>query len=167
MKTIDHRDARLYGTVLVDFSVSERTIVGAGVSYNSDLGSPYPVPFLHYAYDAGWFRCELGIPSDAVVLFVPHECVEIGVKAVLTGEEYRVSVEGDDELDKMMVQTSTVDVDPVLGVRTVGGLWINLFGGYTLYNVFSAVDYEGDELLDIDLENTWFVAGGLAYRVPE
>lgn len=164
MEEVGNEDGRLYGTILADFVVAKGMVLGIGLSYNSDFGYPAPLPFVHFAYEMRWFRTDLMIPSYGELYFLPHERVELGVRARLVGNESRVTYD-DPDWNDLLVQLSTIDVGAAINVRLVAGLWVKLFGGASVNRRYKAILLDGEELRDTGLRETWFVSTGLAYRL--
>jgi hypothetical protein len=164
LKEVDASDARLYGVLMADILVAENTVVGLGLSYNSDFGFPAPIPFAHFAYRNDWFRTDITIPSDAQAYFLPHERVEIGIRARLLGNEYRMTYE-DEDWNNMLVQLSTLEFGGIGAVRLFRGLWLEFGGGAALRNRYKAILPNGNVLREINFSPTWFANAALVFRL--
>jgi hypothetical protein len=189
---VDGDMVRVSALALATHAFSDRFVLGGGAIASYAFGSFLPLPALYLEYKPiDELQIETFLPAFLQVKVTLFDRLELGARAEFAGNEYAVrdsrvtgrwpcaSAPDDpatpqDEtvadhagcLDHIAYSVGLAGV--VAGVRLFESVWITAFAGHGFFRRFEQMNEDGDEVLGgpQSLPNTFFVRGGITWRIP-
>lgn len=183
---IDQDMIRMSAMALATHAFSDRLVVGGGAIASYAFGTFLPLPAGYVEWKPlDGLRVEAFLPAFATVEFSFGDRLEIGYEAQVQGNSYAVRDERTTEawpcapspergpaqpaacMDH--IAYSVVTMGPEASLRLFSSVWLDLGAGHTLLRRFEPLNQSGDTALSgvQNLRNTFYVRGGLTWRIPQ
>ena len=162
-KDIDSDHLRFSGTAMATYQYSDTFGIGFGAVATYTFGSLLPLP----ALSVDWIprqnlSVKIFVPESAKAVYRFNDRVEVGLVAVLQGNQYTVSNSDTPELDR--VTYTVAHGGAIAGLRFARGFWISGYVGHTVFRKFELEDDKGMELAKTDVLNAPIFKLSLEYR---
>ena len=154
-------DLTLQGAALLTRDWSEAVTWGTGVSLSNAFGEVQVFPLLVVTWAGARGRADFLLPARAEVYWTPEGPAEVGVRAAVDGNVYRLGRRG--ALNDGIVRYSVIDVGPVLNVRLAGALGLELAAGASLRRRLEIEDAAGNRVQDAALRRGWHLQAAFTW----
>ncbi|MEM7447071.1 MAG: DUF6268 family outer membrane beta-barrel protein [Myxococcota bacterium] len=147
--------------------LSEKTTFSFGLVGSYQFGSLLPLPIVSIDWrPTASTSLVTGFPEGVQVRQFLGDRFLVGARLGLEGSQYFIGGSGDEEGFVDHLQTTQLEAGPVVGLRIASALWLEAFGGYTLYRNLNIFDGGNDSFLDAQLDNSFVFQGSLVIRPP-
>lgn len=165
LNNIDGDHIKFQGAGVVNYSINENTQLGLGVAYNSDFGKPQLLPVLKLKYDNhNGFVINTTIPKSIEIIYSFSNSFDAEIAGDVNGNHYRIGKE-DSPAKGNSLKYSTTTLGPTLKYKITKNLNLLLSGGFMLNRIYESFDPDNNQLREADLENGFFVRGGISYSL--
>jgi len=145
------------------FTVNKQLSLMFGGGYTDQYEFPNPVPILGFDWRPRRdVHFNLMIPDRFHFRFAINKWIWPGFRGMLRGYSFRLSEK--EPMDGARIHRRELRLGPILDIRLVADLFLNLECGAIVLNEFDYYDKHENRLLKGDRNGNWYVQTGLAYR---
>ena len=190
---LDGGHFRVAGLALVDYRFSPRFSLGGGIGFSYQFGEPLPLPVLRVDWRiSDSVRLTAMLPQQTMLVWRPHDRVELGLMASIRGQSYALTSEAVQGQWPCRGQAADVpatpfderqadanrcfstlafsrgEVGPVASVRLVSSLWLSVKAGFLFFRRYEFLNEDGEtsDIGDFELDQTVSVMSQLTFRIP-
>lgn len=154
------------GSLSATVDLNEALRFGFGLLLSYEFGRLLPLPLLSMRWQPNpETTLAIEVPRGIQFSYFPWERIELGASLRLQGGRYEVSP-NDPLSPANNLRVTTLDIGPRAAVRLAGPIWLELYGGVTLFRNFELFESSGDSLFDSQLRNSFVLQASVMVRPP-
>jgi hypothetical protein len=185
---------RFSGGALGSYTFSKDFTLGGGILWTWQFGRPLPVPGILLDWQIlDELRFRGLFPSQAALIWRPHNRFEVGLSLSVRGQLYALTsnqVKGNwpcqaasaDDPNTAAANEAAADparcfsslsyargeIGPTVSVRLVSSLWLSVHAGFTFFRRYQFLNDDGEvpDIGDLTLDRNLIVQARLALRIP-